>query len=83
MLTAVEASVRGPNSDISKLSWSDPVINFPAVVQEIRLLPGETFKYSQSRIFSQPGTYFVEPTKSGDNKSWAGFTYAPRTVSSV
>lgn len=78
LLNAIEASVRGPNPDITKLGWADPVANFPAVVQQIRLLPGETFKYEQSRTFSQPGIYFVEPTKSGDNKSFAGFTYAPR-----
>lgn len=63
------AGGRGPNADT--LGWGASEQDFPPV-DNFTMEPGEECIYAQSRSFTQPGAYFVEPTMLATNGQWGG-----------
>lgn len=72
----LQAGARGPNA--CALGWGGPNVDFPAV-ENLTLRPGEEVVYRQSRSFSQPGDYFVEPVMQDAQGRWGGIRPFPRT----
>lgn len=59
---------QGPSDN--QVDWRGPQSPFPEV-HDIRLQPGETYEFRQSRAFYIFGDYFVEPVMQ-DGRGWGG-----------
>lgn len=61
-------------ANLNEDKWdSNVIVEFDAV-RDVTLDPGQSYTYQQSRAFSEPGMYFVEPLKQGGSKPWGGFS---------
>lgn len=58
--------------------WNGTAYDFPPVVREITLQPGEEFLYQRAWSLNEPGVYFMEPLKLGNDKAWGGIQPYPR-----
>ena len=52
--------------------WSGLPVEFSAVTNLV-LRPGEEYRYTSSRQYSQAGVYFIEPVRQDANNRWGGF----------
>jgi len=68
-IQVLSGGAQGPSSSV--VDWHSPQSPFPPV-PNIRLQPGETYEYSQSRAFFTAGNYFVEPTMQDATGQWGG-----------
>lgn len=68
-LVQLVAAARGPGA--RRLQWDAPHADFPAVSFLI-LRPGAVYAYTQTRTFTLPSDYFVEPALLGIEGRWGG-----------
>ena len=74
LLRNLVAGARGPN--VLEQGWSASTMDFPSV-QNILIEPYKTYTFTASRIYDQPGNYFLEPMfedEAGDWRAIADFT---------
>ena len=67
----------------SCLSWEcEPHLDFPASAQ-VEIAPGDTYPYSASRSFADPGSYFAEPAFIDPHYWWLSVPGSSRVMFDV